>query len=326
MMFKKIIVLSVVTIMSVGCTKFTTTKKVDLTPFAEQTVAMLGEADYGLRQDETIRLREYLNLEQANLKRSFEVGEEADELLRGIVSYSIDIVTLSEADKTEPEKVEALAEYLATFEDAFPEESQEIREQFQELLSDVRRQEKYLDALKAAQPLVNAAVSHGVALLDESDRLVTAIAEELEMKINAEYAVTQEFQERLEEQKGLVLQGLEQLLDHNAVRLQEVLEGQPPSPLMNPESEAFLLEQLQQLQTISGNLSPDFIAWEEDHRELDRIYADILDENRRAKLVLIVWGRAHQKMASGVDNPAEWFELKDLVEIGARKADQLLLF
>jgi hypothetical protein len=39
---------------------------------------------------------------------------------------------------------------------------------------------------------------------------------------------------------------------------------------------------------------------------------------------MIIWGRAHQKMASGVKEPAEWFELKDLVEFGGKKVEQFI--
>jgi hypothetical protein len=59
---------------------------------------------------------------------------------------------------------------------------------------------------------------------------------------------------------------------------------------------------LANIHTIGEQLEPDFQAWEEAHEELDLLYRIYLDNNRRAKLALTVWGRAHQKMASGVKN------------------------
>ena len=35
-------------------------------------------------------------------------------------------------------------------------------------------------------------------------------------------------------------------------------------------------------------------------------------------------GRAYQKMASGVENPAEWFELQDILELGGKAIERTL--
>jgi hypothetical protein len=35
-------------------------------------------------------------------------------------------------------------------------------------------------------------------------------------------------------------------------------------------------------------------------------------DSKRARLITLVWLRAHQKMASGVTEPAEWFDINTL--------------
>ena len=43
----------------------------------------------------------------------------------------------------------------------------------------------------------------------------------------------------------------------------------------------------------------------------------------KVRLILLVWARAHQKMASGIVDPADWFDIKDtpamLIQLGLKQ-------
>ena len=57
-------------------------------------------------------------------------------------------------------------------------------------------------------------------------------------------------------------------------------------------------------------IEPDWKNYRETHRELDRLHAKIDQNANRMRAMVIVWLRAHQKMAAGVQNPAEWFDVE----------------
>ncbi len=325
----------------VGCSspKFSGSTTANLTPFADQTVVMLGESDYGFTRDEAIKIQSYLDFSSSDWQRLDELAQKADGLFKAIMRYSTNIVTLSESPKIDPEKALVLAGYLAEFEEQVVRESQMSSEEYQTMLADIRVQEKYLDALKAAEPLLNEVGRYGNALLEEDERVVKRVVDATAAKINAEYQVMLDFKLSVEEQKEAVLRGMLLIRDFyntgNSQGLQEVvsllprlkihLQGRTPSSSADAfELETLLIEHLKRLKTITEQLEPDFKDWEDAHQELDRIHATVLEDNRRAKLTLIVWGRAYHKMASGVKNPAEWFSLKDILKLGGKTVDKVL--
>ena len=63
---------------------------------------------------------------------------------------------------------------------------------------------------------------------------------------------------------------------------------------------------------IEQETAQDWNVYRETHRELDRLHDKVIQQNRQARLITLVWLRAHQKMASGVTSPAEWFDIKTL--------------
>jgi hypothetical protein len=47
--------------------------------------------------------------------------------------------------------------------------------------------------------------------------------------------------------------------------------------------------------------------------ELDQIYARILTDIRKLRLAVNVWARAHNRMAEGKTDPAEWFDATSVI-------------
>jgi len=85
---------------------------------------------------------------------------------------------------------------------------------------------------------------------------------------------------------------------------------------------AHIGKRLEVIHLIEQEIERDWNNYRETHRELDRLHEKAIEQNRRARLITLVWLRAHQKMASGVTSPAEWFDIKtlpgQLIKMGAK--------
>ena len=136
--------------------KFAATKAVNLAPFADYTISMLAEADYGFTKDEVYYTRDYLSgqteLEKEYLGLSSQVEYVGDMLL----DYSVGLVTLSESGLSEPEMVARYLKFIKSLEKVIIENTDLSQEDFNEIVDNIAQQQKLLPALNAAQPLVNA--------------------------------------------------------------------------------------------------------------------------------------------------------------------------
>ena len=64
--------------------------------------------------------------------------------------------------------------------------------------------------------------------------------------------------------------------------------------------------------TIGTEITPDWETYRATHRELDQLYGKAIERLNKTRLMTLIWLRAHQKMAAGVQSPAEWFNINDL--------------
>ncbi len=96
--------------------KFTKTKAVNLTPFADQTIAMLGNMEYGFEGGKAVYLKEYTIPDDPDVHKIRRLQEQINNLIRGIIAYSIEIVTLSESKMPKEEKAKSLADFVETLE------------------------------------------------------------------------------------------------------------------------------------------------------------------------------------------------------------------
>ena len=63
-------------------------------------------------------------------------------------------------------------------------------------------------------------------------------------------------------------------------------------------------QQFKRVGFIQKEVQPDWDLYRVTHRELDVIQAKIAADINRLRVIMLVWLRAHQKMASGKSNPA----------------------
>ena len=72
-----------------------------------------------------------------------------------------------------------------------------------------------------------------------------------------------------------------------------------------------LIKRLEITHKIWQEIEPDWELYRATHRELDELYNEIRNGLNQTRAIVIIWARAHQKMAAGKTNPAEWFDIDD---------------
>jgi len=133
-------------------------------------ISVAGDIQYSLFQHRLVTVRKLAKGPEVD-KFALYV-DKLRRVIRGIIAYSIEIVTVSESNKSGKEKARALADYLESLKQPMLEKPiQEFHftvEQLDTIILNVRSQKKFLDALGAAQPLIDEVASTTGVLTEES--------------------------------------------------------------------------------------------------------------------------------------------------------------
>jgi hypothetical protein len=303
-----------------SCSPFRSKKRLDMGRFAEDMIAVAGEIQYSLGQRRAIYIRDYLDTPELELFR-FQT-ERARRLVRGVIEYSIQLVTVGDSQKDDHEKAVALAAYL---EDVLPVVVDEHETalglspaRVDTILSDIRAQEKFLDALSAAQPVVDEVAIASSKIFDDMaeamDAAVTAVRHRIEERFR-DVRTADEMLERRQIQTVLNGAYLQQIWMNVPGALDSLLAREPslPAPVDPSDglngSEIQLIEErmlfmLAQLGETRQQLAPDIEMYYRQQKELDETQAVWQAEMRKARVSVVAWARAHKRMAQGVIDPA----------------------
>jgi len=327
MFLKAVIILNLTfALFSFGCSKFRATTVADLAPFADQTVVMLSDADYGLSSDRAILTKKYLDYGSPELKELAALRGELLEIFGGMIDYSVNLVRISESKRKEKKKVSLYAKYLESFRGTMVEEFEFSNEQFGDVLKDVRGKKRMLDALNAAQPLINQVSRYAYEIINKIQLTQIRLASSIELAIDSEYEQVLKFYESLENDKIRVVKILYILryyegnknnapvkLGETEIRKEEEIEISAPTSRKHLKGkESRLSKRIQEIETLREKIAPEINLYHETHKELDRILEKVLKNMSKARIATLMWSSAHHKMATGVKNPAEWFDLKNL--------------
>ncbi len=314
-----------------GCTsmegKFTHSKSENLGPFATQTIAIVGESDFGFTERRAVYIRKYAIKGSASTEAEqfFSDTAAADRLFRGIIEYSMKIVALSESGKSQEEQIEAYATYVQGFRAESVKKIGGTTDDQQELVAKIREQDKYLDALQAAQPLIDGVTQYGEQLLADIEISTEAAVDKIEKEIDEDSEELIKYTVLLVDKRNSLLLGLryiyeyengdntalERLIESNIIRSKELKLKKDLTEKELREVEDHLVARLESLTAVAAKIEPDWIRYRETHLELDNIHSQVLFEVRQARLALLTWERAHKLMSSGKSDPAEWFSLAD---------------
>jgi hypothetical protein len=324
---------------STGCSYFTATKKLDMQPFAENTVTSIGELRRLDRPPSFVRLRAYFSHPAIeDVRREYQPMRQ---LLQAVNAYSVQLVSLNDARTSDARKIRELVRYVRevspiALQQAGAEEDDELlltTARLEEVLKGMSRQETFLGALAASEPLVAAVQTKGLGL---SDRVSAAIAKAsfaLEGLVQKDFAdmvsnraALVALQERVTRAQTLaerVSLGDQAALDELRRDLpvaQELLKGdrRPTSKELQPVLEA-LVAQLHRIQVALEQIKPEYDAYRESLAELDAMRNQVTERSRLERSMLMVWARSHRNLGRGVEVPAA-FDLAKILAAGANKA------
>jgi hypothetical protein len=316
--------------------KFSSTREANVGFFADQTIAMLSNADFGLDRRGTVYVREFFDENGTEEKRFVEIRNEVKTVLRGIVRYSINIVTIAETEKTESDRIKAYSKYMQIVQQDAEKRLKLKPGHYDEILARVGQQDKFLAAMQQAQPIVNAIGRYTQTLVDEIYEAVELLEKKLDNRIDEEFAEVIRYQQSLDREKYLVLRGLSDLDDayqndksalkrlkqSKAIRNKKLIPQSVPTEEELSQLAQHLLKRLEVMHEIWQEIEPDWQLYRKTHLELDEAHIKVIEDANRFRMIMIVWLRAHQKMAAGVNNPAEWFNISDtpteLLKLGTK--------
>ena len=308
--------------------KFTKSTKANVAFFADNTIALIGDAEIGLTKDDAIYTREFFKLTEPEEQTLYGLLAETKRTMSAMVNYSVRIVTIAETTPSQKARVKLYADFLDTTEDWIEKRLRLKDTHYRSVVQNVRAQKTFLDALRQAQPIINAYGRYAELLIERIDTATEALVFKMDTKIDAKYKGVVIYHEGLRKEKFRVLEALKYLdrayrgfqgayglmLDTYAIRNQKLLpaEGKFPTDTQLQAIGKHLLDRLNTIDRIEEEIDNDWITYRKTHSELDRKHDELIAQSNRARLIFLAWIRAHAKMSSGTVAPAEWFDISDV--------------
>jgi hypothetical protein len=234
-------------------------------------------------------------------------------------------VDIAETSKTEEEKVKKYTNYLKAMQQSAEKNAGLTPGYYDSIIENIKQQKKFLGALQAAQPIINAASRSAQELLSKIEDSLRVLELSLDHKIDDRYAIVIKYQKALEDEKYTILialgqvyqfykgdtEAFDKLRNSGALRQEALLpKGVPTEKDLSRISE-HLVKRLDITHKIWQEIEPDWKLYRATHRELDDLYVKMRTSLYRTRATAIIWSRAHQKMAAGITNPAEWFDINN---------------
>ena len=304
-----------------GCSAFRSKKRVEMGRVAEDLIAVAGEVQYNLGQKRPVYIRGYRDTPQlASLENE---TERARMLVRGVIDYTIQLVTLGDSRQSEPEKASALADYLESVLPPVidgPDPTLNLtHSQVDSILADIRAQTKFLDALSAAQPVVDEVSIASREIFDDTKTAMDEVIKALRQRIENRFHDVHTADEKLERRQIVAVFGLDLLPQIRLGvpgALDSLLAIEPSLPALVATRDGLNASEIQLIEDrmltilartseVREQLGPDIALYYEHLRELDELENLWHTEIRRARVAVLAWARAHKVMGQGVTDPAK---------------------
>lgn len=312
--------LALIVALAAGCSSFKSTQRLDVGPFAENTVGMIGEVQRATKPVVWTRLKQYESLPSIRVVR--EAYAPVRTLMRGVALYSTQIVSIYESDLPEPQKSQELARYL---EDAVRQRLRNnpqtdpylTQRMLDSALTRVRAAPTFIAALNAAQPVVAAALAYGNAVYDSLDSKIDRAAADIDQRIETEFAP---LKRQLAEVSDLELSStarytwlsryrlgdtaaLDSLRAHDPEAALALPAGKRLTPEAVETTEQRILSQIETMARLRGHLDQRFEEYRAQQKELDAIRIQARESTQLGRTTLILWARSHRDLAAGVRVP-----------------------
>ena len=322
-----LILLATATTLLCGCTtykkKFKNATTANIGFFADSTITMLSDQDMAITREEMLLVRRFLDETAPEEQRVKELNDGLRKVIKELVHYSIEIVNIAETDHPDGSKIEVYADYISKFRDGMLEHGIIDSSAFDDTIREVREQTEFLIALRKAQPLLNAAIMEAAIEIDSLIEATDTLSQKIDGRIDEDYEDIIRYRQKIEREKFDILTAFEIIYDafrddepsltslreSGVIWMPEILpEGRPERTDLENIGE-HLKARIDAFAAVQTTLQPDWDDYLSAHRELDRVTDKSIAGAKRARILLLTWVRAHQKMTSGKVDQAEWFNI-----------------
>ncbi len=322
-----------------GCSYFKTSRKLDMAPFADNTMTSIGELRKFEKPAVWVHLRKYKA--HPAVAKIQDDAKPLSRLMRGIAFYSAQMVSIGESGISEERKLKELARYLDVIvrESAGDEEAKDwgvTPEDIDRITKEIKSKENFLDGVAAAEPIVAATLRYGLKQLDKLDAGVAEATGAIGRDVEAEYADVNANVADIERVQQQLLRGfallheyrlgdekaLEQLRKAVPLARETLPAGKKPSTKDVDALEATLTAQLQRVEAATKQLAPQLAEYEGSQLELDALRATTVERLRLGRVTLILWARSHRNLGMGIAVPPA-IDLAGMIKssaLGAAKA------
>ena len=302
-----------------SCSQFSSTRRLDMAPFGENTSVTLEELKEGLVIKRAVLTAPYLHGETVSqlIKKKNDIGT----VLNVIVFYSTQLVNISRSQFTDQEKSKLLAEYITKLASPVVEaRDPDIRiskEKFDTMVHSIESQPNMLAALGAAQPLINAVARYVNNTLDELNDLAIQIAAETTSQIEQNFSDVIQNKNSLEAMQTKTIKSfylLSKLRDGESGARSELLANDPA--LKNyvksgvkmksqdfDQTEKEIMQRFNNTQIMLDKLYPRLDEYHAQIRELDELMHSFEENAKKLRMSVSLWSRSHANLAAGIEVP-----------------------
>lgn len=303
-----------------SCSAFRGSRKMDMSPFSENTQTLFGEA---LKIERPFQFK--------YLKTYREVAEYRDMLakappaliaIRGIIYYSNQVVAINNSKLSERSKAEMLALYLTeVMEKALTEDREDSlvvdlsRARF--ILDNIRNSKTYLDAIAAAEPIVHGVVAAVLERIDEIQNDIPLVMSGFGREIEKQFSSSKENYRRLtnlQEKNIFALTRLYKSWLGDKSELEALLAENPSLKYFIPsiekvnhdqllKAEQFLLSQSREIDTLVRYLDESKAEYVAQQGEIENWRMQLDEKIMIGRTALSIWARAHKNLGAGIPVP-----------------------
>lgn len=319
------IVLLLLLMISMGCATFQSKKVLDMAPFSETMTSLVGDIQFGIQGKNWIYLKPYLKTSKVKKVREelFKIGR----LLRGIVFYSLQVVSLNSAKIPETKKCEELGKYLdealrpslAAQNEVGQYEISINLDTLDRIINDIKSQDKFIEGLGKAQPLIDAVVGYSDGTFNDLKTDVTIAGHEVSAGIDSNFAAIRNGISNIEQLQTRTVQSywllyryrfgekaaLDTLLKIDPELNSYISSNHTISPEQFVTLEKQIMQRMDNIALIKKQLEPEFELYKAHQKELDEILILVNEIMRKSRIAMIVFARSHRNLASGVTIPPD---------------------
>ena len=303
-----------------SCSTFQSTRKMDMSPFSQNSVTMFSEAAKISVPFQFKELNRYQNLPELVELRT--KAAPVIQVFKGLVMYSNQLVALNNAQLKEPEKNRRLAEYLTVvYQRALDTKTLGALGiqigGIDSVLASIRSAPTFLEGIDAAAPIVDAVVFAMTNRLEEVSSSVPAVIAAFEYRIEVDQAD--------QKQNMLGLRRLQATLHRAAILLYRAKMGEPealdtllaldPSlkGYLNTKSgitiknwqdaEDALTLRLERIDAFMTQLTIEARIYRAKQQEIQDWRLQLEEKVKIARDGLMVWAQSHHNLGKGIPVP-----------------------